>query len=428
MDLEKFDMKPWRIGIAILIVLAIVGIVAFALTWRSEIPAVAEDAQPDVERTLASKGYALAQLGNCASCHTAKDGKPYAGGLAMPTPFGTIYSTNITSDRDTGIGTWSEEAFARAMRKGIDREGGHLYPAFPYNHFTKASDDDIHALYTFLRSVPAVRNDVSSNDLTFPFNIRPLIAGWNFLFLDTDQLEPVSDQSEQWNRGRYLVEGLTHCGACHTPRNIMGAEKSSEKYQGAMIDNWYAPPLSGDAARNWQADQLDNYLATGFNQDHGAAAGPMAETAVNLSQAPPSDVEAIAVYIASLNDGKGQRLTPIDNQDIDVSASAHDLWVGSCAKCHESTAEVGPSKALPLSFSGAVRQSSPANAVRTIVNGIDAYRDMGGAYMPGFADILSNDEVAELAQYIRRRYSNEAEWSELEDVISTARSSAKGKE
>lgn len=421
-------MKPWRIGIAILVALAIIGAVAFALTWRPEISAVAEDAQPEMDSALASRGYALAELGNCASCHTAEDGQSYAGGLAMPTPFGTIRSTNITSDRETGIGTWSEEAFARAMRKGIDREGSYLYPAFPYNHFTKANDDDIHALYAFLHSVPAADHEVAANDLTFPFNIRPLIAGWNLLFLDTEKLEPVSDQSEQWNHGRYLVEGLTHCGACHTPRNIMGAEKSSEKYQGAMIDGWYAPPLSGDAARSWNAKQLGNYLATGFNRDHGAAAGPMAETAVNLSQAPPSDVEAIAVYTASLNDGKSQSLAPIDNQDVDVSANTQNLWVGSCAKCHENSAEVGPSNALPLSISGAVRQSSSANAVRTIVNGIDAYRDMGGAYMPAFADILSDDEIAELAQYIRHRYSNEAEWSELGDVISKARSSAKGKE
>ncbi|WP_253272981.1 cytochrome c [Halomonas sp. PR-M31] len=224
-------MKLRRIGIIILILFAVLGVAAFALAWRSEIPAVTENALPDADHSLASKGFVLAELGNCASCHTANDGQPYAGGRAMPTPFGTIRATNITPDRETGIGTWTEEAFARSMREGIDREGAHLYPAFPYTHFTKASDEDIRALYAFLRSLPAVTHDVAANDLAFPFNIRALVAGWNLLFLDKEELEPVSDQSEQWNRGRYLAEGLSHCGACHTPRNIMGAEKSSERYQ-----------------------------------------------------------------------------------------------------------------------------------------------------------------------------------------------------
>nr|WP_299241807.1 cytochrome c [uncultured Halomonas sp.] len=421
-------MKRRRIGIIILVAFVFLGIAAFALTWRPEIPAVAKDDQPDMDRALAWRGYVLAELGNCANCHTAKNGQPYAGGRAMPTPFGTIHATNITPDRETGIGSWSIDAFTRAMQKGIDREGTHLYPAFPYTHFTKASDEDIRALYAFLRSLPAIKHDVAANDLTFPFNIRALVAGWNLLFLDTGEFEPASDQSEQWNRGRYLVEGLSHCGACHTPRNIMGAEKSSEKYQGAMIDGWYAPPLSGDGARPWGVDQLGNYLATGFQRDHGAAAGPMAETALNLRQASPSDVEAIAVYTASLSDGNEQEMTPIDHQDIDVSAPTQNLWVGACANCHEQGAGVGPSKALPLSISASVRQPSPVNTVRTILEGIEAYRDEGGPYMPAFSDILTDDEIAKLSQYLRRRYSDQAQWSGLEDAISKARANADGKE
>nr|WP_298415681.1 cytochrome c [uncultured Halomonas sp.] len=421
-------MKRRRIGIIVLVVFVVLGIAAFALTWRPEIPAVAENDQPDVDRALVSRGYVLAELGNCSSCHTAKSGQPYAGGRAMPTPFGTIHATNITPDRETGIGSWSIDAFTRAMREGIDREGKHLYPAFPYNHFTKASDEDLRALYAFLHALPAVKHDVDANDLAFPFNIRALVAGWNLLFLDTERLDPVADQSEQWNRGRYLVEGLSHCGACHTPRNIMGAEKSSEKYQGAMIDGWYAPPLSGENARPWNVDQLSHYLADGFQQDHGAAAGPMAETTLNLDQASPSDVKAIAVYTASLSDGNEQAITPIDNQDIDVSSATRNLWVGSCANCHEQGAGVGPSKALPLSISTSVRQSSPVNTVRTILDGIEAYRDDGGPYMPAFSDILRDDEIAELSQYLRRRYSDGTQWSGVEDAISKARSSASEKE
>ncbi len=420
-------MKRRHIGI-ILVVLVVVGaIAAFALMWRPEIAALADGKQPPLDRVLVAHGYQLAELGNCENCHTGEGGEPYAGGLAMPTPFGTINSTNITPDHEAGIGTWSEQAFERAMRKGIDRQGGHLYPAFPYNHFTYSSNEDIRSLYAFLRSVPAVRNEIAANGLTFPFNVRALIAGWNLLFLDTDRLEPVAEQSDEWNRGRYLAEGVAHCGACHTPRNLMGAEKASQQYQGAVIDGWYAPPLSGADAGNWTEAQLGNYLASGFSRHHGAAAGPMAETALNLAQATAADVQAMAVYFASLNEGEKQSMQAIDKHNVDASAEGHELWVGACAQCHDGSAgAVGPSNALSLSVSATIRQANSTNVVRTIVGGIEAYRDNGGPYMPAFGDILTDDEIAKIVRYVRSRYADGAQWTELEDEIDKARSDAAG--
>jgi mono/diheme cytochrome c family protein len=193
------------------------------------------------DRKTIDRGAELAAIGNCSDCHTRDVGVPYAGGRALPTPFGTIYASNLTPDLATGIGTWSEEAFRRAMHEGVDREGRQLYPAFPYDHFTKATDEDIQALYSFLMSIPAIRNVIPSNQLSFPFSFRPIIAGWKVLFLSQASLEKDTSKSVEWNRGRYLVEGLGHCGSCHTPRNALGGEKKGSPYAGGAAEGWNAP-------------------------------------------------------------------------------------------------------------------------------------------------------------------------------------------
>ena len=275
-------------------------------------------------------------------------------------PYGTIYSSNITPDPETGIGKWSEEAFRRAMHEGVDREGRHLYPAFPYDHFTHATDQDLHALYAFLMSQQAVRSTVPSNDLKFPFNIRLLVAGWKILFLSQGSLEPDSSQSPEWNRGRYLVEGLGHCGSCHTPRICSGAEKKNSAYAGAVVEGWYGPSLNSSifAAHKWSADQLAEYLSTGWHKMHGAAAGPMADVAKNLSQASRENVHAMAIYIASLsNDSKSPTAPAQDKPVVNATSEVVAIYTGACAKCHNDRNDVGPSKALPLSLSTAVHQA-----------------------------------------------------------------------
>ncbi|MDO5757166.1 MAG: cytochrome c [Rhodobacterales bacterium] len=410
-----------RSWIVLLLALTVVLIAAgVALVRRPEIDAV--DQKPSDDRALVQAGWELTQLGNCANCHTAAGGQPFAGDYPLETPFGTIRSSNITPDRETGIGTWSEAAFRRAMREGVDREGAHLYPAFPYTHFTRASDEDIAALYAYFTTLAPVSHEVAGNGLPFPFNIRALMAGWNLLFLDKGPApEPTSDPLD---RGRYLVASVAHCGACHTPRNVLGAEKSGEELTGAEIDGWHAPALTGPQARGWSVEEMTRYLTQGFSTQHGAAAGPMAESVINIRRASPEDVKAMATYIASLTPDEQKPLDPIDNGRGEDSAAAQ-LYEAACAKCHESGRNPGPSNALSLSISPALRDDSPTNAVRTIIGGITDYRDDGGPYMPAFEDMLDDAQIAQVTRYLRQRYGDGPEWQDLDSTIAKARSAGK---
>jgi mono/diheme cytochrome c family protein len=408
------------LSIGILLVLA-----GLAWTWRSAIEPISSGAKPVADAKTIRLGAELATIGNCSDCHTTKSGAPYAGGRALDAnPYGTIYSSNITPDPETGIGKWSEEAFRRAMHEGVDREGRHLYPAFPYDHFTHATDQDLHALYAFLMSQQAVRSTVPSNDLKFPFNIRLLVAGWKILFLSRGSLEPDSSQSPEWNRGRYLVEGLGHCSSCHTPRNLFGAEKKYSAYAGAVVDGWYGPSLNSSifASHKWSADQLAEYLSTGWHKMHGAAAGPMSDVAKNLSRASRENVDAMAIYIASLsNDPKAPTAPAQDKPVVNATSEVVAIYTGACAKCHNDRNDVGPSKALPLSLSTAVHQADSANAVRAILYGIEAYRGSGGPYMPAFDGILTDSQIASVAEYVRARYSGGPQWTDINKEITKAR-------
>jgi mono/diheme cytochrome c family protein len=309
------------------------------------------------------------------------------------------------------------------MRQGIDRKGRHLYPAFPYDHFTNSTDADIQAIYAFLMSSPAVNNAVPKTALPFPLNIRMLVAGWNFLFLQKGELIPDRAQTADWNRGRYLADGLGHCGACHTPRNLLGAEKKGESYAGAFAEGWFAPALNGTARvpHGWTADQLTEYLSTGWHPVHGAAAGPMAEVVKNLQMVPAADVRAIAVYIASLSVKAGNANAPTrERVPSNASPEIVAIFKGSCAQCH-SEASIGPSKAVPLSMSATLRQESSANTVRVIREGIDAYRRTGGPYMPGFGTMLTDSQIAGLADYVRSRFTDLAQWGDIQSEILKAK-------
>jgi nicotinate dehydrogenase subunit B len=287
------------------------------------------------------------------------------------------------------------------------------------------TDIDIGAVYAYLRSVPAIRSEALDNSLPFPFNIRALMAGWNLLFLDDGPLEAVDGQSEEWNRGRYLVDGVAHCSACHTPRNQVGAEISSAALAGAEINGWYAPALEGEGARGWTKPQLATYLSTGFSRAHGAAAGPMGETVANLAKVAPADISAIATYVSSLTDDSAATISVVDNDVPDDLAAAHDLWVGACASCHEPSASTklggtNPSYGVALSTGYAVHSPQPLNVVRTIVSGVDFYRDMGGPYMPGFEDSLTAGQIADLTRYVRARFADGAAWDDVGDTVQKA--------
>jgi mono/diheme cytochrome c family protein len=417
-----------RLRRVILVVLAAGVLVAaggFAWAWR---PAIAPTSvkQAISDRKTIDRGAELAAIGNCSDCHTKDVGVPYAGGRALPTPFGTIYASNLTPDLETGIGTWSEEAFRRAMHEGVDREGRQLYPAFPYDHFTKATDEDIHALYSLLMSIPATRNVIPANQLSFPFSFRPIIAGWKVLFLSQASLENDTNQSEEWNRGRYLVEGLGHCGSCHTPRNALGGEKKDNSYAGGVAEGWNAPPLNASFAttHHWTVDQLAEYLSTGWHKLHGAAAGPMADVAKNLGQASKKEVHAIATYVASLSPQDNKTAAITDNGGKSQTADVIAIYTGACAKCHNDRNDVGPSKALSLSLSTGIRQVDAANTVRVILHGIQSYRTSGGPYMPAFDAILTDTQIADITQYIRARYTNLPQWADIKTEVIKARQEA----
>ena len=275
---------------------------AFAVAWRPAIAAIDPPKPQSFDAALVKHGRELAAIGNCNDCHTVRGGKNFAGGLPVPTPFGTIYSSNITPDAETGIGRWPEAAFQRAMHVGVDREGRHLYPTFPYDHFTNVSDEDDRALYAYLMTREPVHAPARANQLSFPLDQRVVVAGWKLLFLHRDTYKPDPTKSAEWNRGAYLVEGLAHCGACHTPRNALGAERATATFAGGDVDNWkaYAINAQSPSPVPWDADALYAYLREGFHPDHGTARGPMAEVVSNLSSVSAGDVRAIATYMADV--------------------------------------------------------------------------------------------------------------------------------
>ena len=358
---------------------AVVGVAAaVAVVYRPSIDPIAS-----VERfppALVAKGAQLAAVGDCAVCHAGPDGTPYVGGKPVQTPFGAVYATNITPDRETGIGTWSNAAFSRAMQDGVDRSGGFLYPAFPYNHYTHASGADIAAIYAFLMTREPVRSEPPATDLPFPFNIRPLMAGWNLLFLDHTKLAPDT------SRGAYLVESLGHCSACHTPRNALGAEETSHAYTGGQADGWDAPGLtaaSSPAAIAWTADALYQYLKHGVDDQHASPAGPMLAVSHNLAGVPDEDIRAMATYIASMTDPDGKANAPDREKLVAVRvAAAHapppglqqmagaSIFAGACAACHGAGAPMMLNGRPSLALGSSVTAATPRNATQTILYGL----------------------------------------------------------
>jgi len=413
-------MTSRRFIAAIFVVAAVIFAVGVLTIWKPQIDPIEPAKMTAFNSGLVTNGAELAAIGNCAACHTATGGKAYSGSRALPTPFGTIYSSNITPDADTGLGRWSEEAFRRALRDGVDREGRHLYPAFPYNHFTHLTDDDIHALYAFIMTRDRVRNVPPENRLSFPFNIRPLLAGWKLLFLTRGPHDGDAAQSTDWNRGAYLVEGIAHCGACHTPRNFLGAERKASVYAGGDSEGWDAPALdSGSPAPvAWTADQLFAYLGAGWQAQHGASAGPMAPVAENLAGVPEKDVRAIAVYIASLS--KGRPAAPSPSRTGDETSAPATIYAGACGACHERPAAAA-SQGLPLSLSSSLRAARPRNTLNIILHGITRRPGEPGPFMPAFDGTLTDAQIADLAAYIRNRFTEAPAWSNIGEEISKIR-------
>ncbi len=393
------------------------------------------------DAALIAKGAQLAAIGNCKDCHTASAGRPYAGGRPLKTQFGTIYATNITPDAETGIGRWSEAAFRRAMHEGVDRQGRHLYPVFPYDHMTKVIDEDVKAIYAFVMTREPVRAETPPNRMLFPFNIRGLIAGWKHFFFERGRFQADPAQSAEWNRGAYLTEGLAHCGACHTPRNLLGAEKKSQAFAGGEAENWHAPALdaAAPAPLPWTAEQLYRYLRSGLDDVHDIAAGPMAGVTHNLASVSERDVRAIALYVASLateptlarrqrsediiayakraqtSAGAAPRAAAAGAPQSSQSGAA--IYAGACAMCHDNGRAISSAGALNLALSTSVTSPTPGNLIRIIVQGVEPREGERGRWMPAFAGALTAEQLSDLTAYLRSEFGMAPAWRNVEAEV-----------
>ena len=424
-----------RILLGILSV-AVIAAVAFAVyTYKPAIDPVSPDQLSEFDPAVVEKGRILAGAGYCATCHTAADGAPYAGNYAMETGFGTIYSTNLTPDVETGIGTYSQAAFRRAMHEGVDREGHHLFPAFPYDHFTKMSDEDVDAIYAYIMSeVAPVSAEQKENELPFPLNLRVLQSGWKLLFADLGRYEADDAHSKEWNRGAYLAEGVAHCGACHTPRNALGAEKSDAQYAGAAIDGWIAPALTSTnpSLVPWSAAEFKSYLESGAAIYHGVAAGPMGEVVhAGVRELPEDDISAMSIYLAdkvgAAEDDPAQSeavLASLRNNRPDAAYRrdlGERLYATACASCHYNAEQIAQGRP-DLGINSATNLEDPTNLIHVMLDGVSAPEGMPGVVMPGFRHALNDDELTAIAAYLRDKRAGKPAWPDLSKTVSDIRS------
>jgi mono/diheme cytochrome c family protein len=399
---------------------------AFAVSWRPAWPPLASP-PGTFDPAIVAQGEKLAHIGNCVGCHTVRGGRPFAGGRPLETPFGTVFTTNITPDPETGIGRWSRKAFVRALREGVALNGNLLYPAFPYDHFTRATDADIDALYAFFMTRTPVAARAPANRLREPFGFRPLVAAWNLLFLRKGPLALDPAQPADWNRGRTLAEGLAHCGACHTPRNELGAERSEHAYDGAWIEGWYAPPLNAKspAVRPWTADELFAYLRTGLSSTHAAAAGPMGRVTRGLAEASEDDVRAIAVYFAALMAqapaAKGAPPADKGNAADAAHPEAAVLFAGACATCHEPGAPMMQEGRPPLAWGTPLHVDTPDDTIRIIMHGLAPPAGRSGPTMPAYGESFTDRQLADIAAYLRARYTDKPPWLDILQAVAQAR-------
>jgi mono/diheme cytochrome c family protein len=412
--------------------LAVIAIVAAACTACGSDPVApgAPPARASFDPALIAKGAQLAAIGNCQVCHTAEGGRSFAGGRPIETPFGTFFGTNITPDPDTGIGRWSEQAFARALREGIDRDGRHLYPAFPYEYYTRLSDEDIHALYAYIATREPVRAQNRPHDLRPPFNMRALLGTWKALYFERGAFRPDPARDAQWNRGAYLVNGLGHCGACHTPRGFLGAEKKDQPFSGGVAEGWHGPALDArsPAPLPWTAEQLFQYLRTGLDDAHAIAAGPMDPVVRNLARAPEEDVRAMAAYLEALaGPPSAERRKKADAALAQAKAAARangrgaEIYAGTCAACHDRGREAGSGGALPLALGTAMTIPTSSNLLRITLEGIAPPEGEPGRAMPGFADALTDGQVRDLVAYIRSEFGRAAAWPDVDEELKKIR-------
>jgi mono/diheme cytochrome c family protein len=379
--------------------------------------------------SLVERGAYLARAADCVACHTSGEGKEYAGGLAIRLPFGTLYSTNITPDKETGIGNYSDHDFLDAVQRGVRRDGARLYPAMPYASYSHMTDADVLAIKAYLFSLPPVHAKAPENTLTFPYNQRWAMTFWSALFNSDTRFAPDSDRSPEWNRGAYLAEALAHCGECHTPRNLAFALDNRKKFAGALTAGWRAFNISSDKATGiggWSDEDLVAYLAIGHADGHGTASGPMGEAVDHsFSQLAPEDIRAVVAYLRTV--------PPIASPDLpatlappapashrqgggEADARGKTLFEGACVSCHGWTGESPISSFATLTGAWAVNDPSGTNVVQVVLSGTKRLTPEHAVSMPAFGNAYSDAEIAALANYVTARFGTKASQITAQDV------------
>ncbi|ASG25117.1 c-type cytochrome [Nitrospirillum viridazoti] len=395
------------------ILVATLSLVAIGLSGiaNGQPPSATSGPYPPVKDPDVAKGYYVAVQGDCVGCHTVPGGLPFAGGRPLVTPFGTIYSANITPDKDAGIGRWSADDFYRALHEGKAPDG-HLYPAFPYNYYTRIGRADSDALFAYLRSLPPSPNRSPRNDLPFPFNIRALMMGWNLLFLDVGEYKPDPAKSAAWNRGAYLVEGPGHCAACHTPKNLFGAPRTSRDYHGGDIGNgWYAPDITPNKRTGiggWSDEELFQYLKTGRNVHANAAADMGEVVAYSTSRMTDDDVRAIIAY---LRDRPARADDSPEKPDPAVMKAGEAVYIDTCAACHRMDGAGSMAMFPRLPGSPNLQQPNPGTLIRVLLVGsrsLPTDARPTPTSMPAFNWKLRDEQIAAVATYVRNSWGNAA--------------------
>jgi len=398
-------------------VLAVAGIGVVLWMRPGELPSSTPQAvEINPTTQVINRGEYLARAGDCVACHTAPDGKPFAGGRGMPTPFGSLFVPNITPDDETGIGKWTADEFYRMMHTGVSRDGTLLYPAMPFASYTKVTREDSDAIFAYLMSVTPVHQQNRPHELKFPFNNRDLLIGWRTLYFKEGEYVPDPKQSAEWNRGAYLVQGLGHCAMCHTAINALGGSSESKAFEGGMIpnQNWYAPSLTSNREAGlgeWDIQHIADLLQVGVSH-RGTTYGPMAEVVYNsLQYLSDEDVKAMAVYLKALpqRDSEAPPTSQARLVDPGVMETGRKVYATQCAVCHGNEGKGNPPAFPPLAGNQSITMSSPVNSIRMVLNGGYApgtKKNPRPHGMPPFSHILNDEEVAAVVTYIRVAWEN----------------------
>lgn len=421
-------MKAFKRIIVVILVVVVAGAIAYFILNRPDTdpgkaPALSGITQ---DTSLIERGRYLTRAADCEACHTTPGGKPFAGGVVFNLPFGTIYSSNITADKDTGIGRWSDDDFVRAVHQGIRNDGAHLYPAFPYTSYTALSRDDVLAIKAYLFSLPTVHQSPPPNQLKFPFNQRWAVGFWNALFFDSHRFKNDPSRSAAWNRGHYLATALGHCGECHTPRNGAFAMKDSQALSGATLQGWRAYNITPDTTAgigHWSAQALASYLHTGHAAGHGSAAGPMGEAvAYSLQYLSQDDIDALVSYLRSVPAHRGSDPIEIAPHPPALRAASADapgnttptaphghgqqLFAGACASCHQWDGQGRETPYAALLGAASVNDPSAQNAVQILLHGATFRMAGQDVHMPAFGQGYSDADIAAMANFVVHHFGD----------------------